>query len=206
MALHAVNNSLPAADELDPEVHGYLDMVDKEVDKCIEVTERLLKLSEHPSNAQELVELAPAVGETLSLLKWEAGEHKIDLIELIEPGVRVLASDSEVRMMVWNLALNAFHAMPEGGKFEISAVQKDGRIEMHFIDNGMGISEINRQRIFDPFFSQRADGERGTGLGLSITRAIVESHGGTIAVESEVGEGSRFIIRMPDPDSVGRES
>ena len=70
-----------------------------------------------------------------------------------------------------------------------------------FEDTGVGIAPNDRRRIFEPFFSRRADGVRGTGLGLSITKSIVESHGGTVAVQSEPGRGTRITLSFPDPDS-----
>ena len=202
LGLHAAEQTLADASQPPESVNHFLKIVDREVDKCIEVTERLLKLSMPPASAPELVTVKNAVGETLSLLYWEAEEGGIQLTETYQPeDIRVLASDSNLRMAALNLAQNAFHAMPEGGKLDVSSWHADGEVFICFEDTGHGISAEHISRIFDPFFSRRADGARGTGLGLSITRSLIESYGGRLEVESTLGEGSRFTIRMPDPAS-----
>jgi PAS domain S-box-containing protein len=200
LGLHAVERTVADSSQPPESVKNYLELVDHEVDKCIQVTERLLKLSMPPASTPELVAVKDAVGETLSLLYWEASEAGIRLSETYQPeDIRVLAADSDLRMAALNLAQNAFHAMPDGGSLRISAWRADGEIFICFEDSGQGIPAEFLTRIFDPFFSRRADGARGTGLGLSITRALVENHGGRLEVESTPGEGSRFTIRMPDP-------
>ncbi|MBU0500954.1 MAG: HAMP domain-containing protein [Gammaproteobacteria bacterium] len=205
MAMHAMREGLAACIESKSEANRYFEIIDREVDKCIEVTESLLRLSMPPVHSQELVDLATALGETLGLLKWEAGKKGIEIVLDIAPGLRVLARDTEVRMVALNLSLNAFHAMPEGGRFEVSAIRAGNGVELRFKDNGAGIEMGDQKHIFDPFFSRRIDGTRGSGLGLSITRSIVECHGGTIHVWSKPGAGSCFFVRMPDPDAVRQE-
>ncbi len=199
LALHASRQLL----ERDPSnlqaIEEYLLLVDREVDKCIEVTERLLKLSAPPASAEELVDVNSVVHETLSLLRWEAENDQITLEVDEEPGLRILATDSELRMLTLNLVQNAFHAMPKGGRVTIGVKRDHGRIRLVFADTGAGIATEDLPHIFDPFFSRRADGSHGTGLGLSITRNIVEKFDGSIHVESELGKGTRFIVMFPDP-------
>jgi PAS domain S-box-containing protein len=198
--LHAAKQVLGDSSQPPDSVNQFLEMIDREVDRCITVTERLLKLSLPPANSSELVTVKDAVGETLSLLYWEAKEGGIQLSEAYQPeDLRVLATDSELRMATLNLVQNAFHAMPNGGNMHISAWRADGEIFISFEDTGQGIPPEHITHIFDPFFSRRVDGVKGTGLGLSITRALVESHGGRLEVESTPGKGSRFTISMPDP-------
>ena len=95
-----------------------------------------------------------------------------------------------------NLILNAQHAMPDGGEL-ILTTQRDGPwVALDVVDTGVGISLENQPHVFDAFFSTRPG---GSGLGLPTTRKIVEAHGGTIGVESELGKGSKFRIRLPIP-------
>lgn len=103
-------------------------------------------------------------------------------------------------MVVLNLVQNAFHAMGAGGRLTLTTERADGRILLSVEDTGVGIADNDRRRIFDPFFSRRADGVRGTGLGLAISRASVERDGGTIGVSSELGKGSIFTVSYPDPE------
>jgi signal transduction histidine kinase len=179
----------------------YLELVDHEVVKCIEVTERLLKLSIPPSSQQELVVLERVVEDTLKLLGWEAQNKAIQVRFSVDgPPLRVLATDSDLRMMTLNLAQNACHAMPRGGSLVVRCWRDGDRVAVLFEDSGVGIEPADLPRIFDPFFSRRADGVNGTGLGLSITKNIVEGHGGTIRVESAPGAGTRFVVSLPDAD------
>jgi signal transduction histidine kinase len=102
---------------------------------------------------------------------------------------------------VLNLSLNAIQASREGGTIKI-CVDSDGPLEaptgvrISFQDAGEGISEENLERIFDPFFTTK-DPDKGTGLGLMISHQIVADHAGSIEVESRVGEGSTFHVRLP---------
>jgi signal transduction histidine kinase/HAMP domain-containing protein len=201
MALHA-SEQIAAAAEPDPAMLAeYLELVDHEVVKCIEVTERLLKLSIPPSSQQELVVLERVVEDTLKLLGWEAQNKAIQVRFSVDgPPLRVLATDSDLRMMTLNLAQNACHAMPRGGSLVVRCWRDGDRVAVLFEDSGVGIEPADLPRIFDPFFSRRADGVNGTGLGLSITKNIVEGHGGTIRVESAPGAGTRFVVSLPDAD------
>lgn len=96
-----------------------------------------------------------------------------------------------------NLILNACNAMPEGGLLKITAEAiSTGQVEIRFTDTGCGISHENLNKIFDPFFTTMPVG-KGIGLGLSISHAIVLQHSGVIEVQSEVGKGSSFIVKLP---------
>jgi signal transduction histidine kinase len=207
MALHAAEAQLrgPAPDTA--AVREHLSLAEQEIGACEGVTERLLKLSMPPASEPELVVVEPLVADTLKLLAWEAEKLGVAIVLSVEGApLRVVAGDSDLRMATLNLAQNACHAMPGGGKLVVSCERTDGRIRISFEDTGVGIEPGERQRIFEPFFSRRADGVRGTGLGLSITKAIVEGHGGRIDVTARRGGGSRFVIELPDADAPDRDA
>lgn len=197
LALNATQVSTQEDGECPEEVSRYLALVDQEVDKCIDVTERLLKLSAAPSANPELVAMDRVVRETLSLLRWEAEKNGVELVEDLHPDTRVVASDSEMRMVALNLAQNAFHAMPNGGKLKVRLFSDESSVVFEVEDNGVGIPEGHKPHLFEPFFSHRADHSDGTGLGLSITQAIVENWEGTISVDSTLDQGSCFTVRLP---------
>jgi signal transduction histidine kinase len=179
-----------------------LDLVSHEVDQCIEVTQRLLKLSAPPATHPELVVVDTLIEETLSLLGWEAEKQGIAVeLRFEQRPLRALASDGDIRRLVLNLAQNAFHAMPEGGRLGIVARRTAGYLEVRFRDSGLGIDPGELRRIFEPFFSRRADGVRGMGLGLPIAKNIVENYAGSLSVESTQGAGSCFTFRLPDADA-----
>ncbi len=198
LALQAALRATGREDKSLDDIGQYLSTVDTEIDKCIEVTERLMKLSAPPSRSPELVDVNRAISDTVSLLSFESKshEHRIEL-DLDPRQPRVLCSDSEIRMIVLNFVQNAFHAMSPGDELRIATSETQDNVEIIFEDTGCGIQPGDLPHIYDPFFSRRADGEKGTGLGLSIAKAIIERYGGTIEVRSGVGVGTLFEIRLP---------
>ena len=180
------------------EVNKYLHMVDDEIDKCVEVTRRLLSLSVPPSKHLQLVSLSQIVPEVASLLQYEAEKLGVSIeIDLGAEDLRTLATDSEMRMLFLNLMQNAFHAMPSGGAITVDGSIEEGNVIVSVADTGVGIPAEHLANIFDPFFSRRADDVEGTGLGLTICKATTSRYGGSIAVESTLGEGTTFTVRMP---------
>ena len=202
MSLDSILHLQSPSDQHHSQTADYLKLVEQEIDRCIEITGRLLKLSTHSGSRQQVVSVNHALGETVSLLSWDAEQGKIVIEEQMDPSnPRVLASEGDLRMAILNLVQNAFHAMPEGGRLLLATERRDGRINITISDTGAGIAPADLPHIFQPFFSRRADGKRGTGLGLSISRANVERDGGEISVRSELGQGATFKVSYPDPES-----
>jgi signal transduction histidine kinase/DNA-binding response OmpR family regulator len=121
-------------------------------------------------------------------LRYEVGVERASL-----PSVAGLPE--ELREVFTNLVVNALEAMPTGGRFTFRATQADGWVVVAAEDTGHGMAEEVRRRVFEPFFTTK--GIRGTGLGLAVAWGIVTRHGGTIEVESEIGRGTRFVVRLP---------
>lgn len=181
---------------------GYLEMMSSEIDRCTGITQRLLLLSRLPEQQAQPVALNRAVGDTVSLLDFDARSHGIEQqLALAEADPRVLADDADLRMLVLNLVQNAHHAMPRGGVLQVRSACDARHAWIEVLDTGCGIKEEALGRIFDPFYSRRADGEGGTGLGLTICKSIVERYGGRIEVSSRVGEGTRFQVWLLRADS-----
>lgn len=173
----------------------YLSLVHEQICHCITVTSRMLKLSRKADGEFSPVDLVEVVTETAGLLEYEAKKSGIDVaIDVETDSAVVLASDAEMRMMTVNLMQNAFHAMAGGGKMRISITGDGKNVGVDFIDTGCGIPSGNLPRIFEPFFSERRNDGNGTGLGLAIVKSIVQSCGGSISVESTVGEGTVFHL------------
>jgi PAS domain S-box-containing protein len=177
-----------------------LKLIEPEIERCLGITSSLLKLSTPSSERVDLVVLDAAIREVLSLMVYEAESDGVAIVLRLEPDLRVIAPDSEMRMVMINLAQNALHAMPHGGQLRIDAFREAGSIVVEVNDDGVGIRPEDIDRIFLPFWSRRADGVRGTGLGLAICRTILRRAGGTLTVASTVGRGSRFTMRLPDAD------
>jgi signal transduction histidine kinase len=148
----------------------------------------------------------------------EAEVKKIDLHEGIESTIRLLSkhfNTGQIRLtrdygqlplvdcyagqlnQVWlNLLVNAAQALKDGGEVKITTKREAQNVIVTINDNGTGIAPQNIEKIFDPFFTTKPVGE-GTGLGLSVTYSIIERHGGTIAVASQIGKGTTFIVTVP---------
>ena len=136
--------------------------------------------------------------------RWE--RDKVEIIASVDLGrVGTVRGDSaELREALINIIFNAVDAMPEGGKITIKGWQEDHRVILSVADTGAGIPDEVKSKIFDPFFSTK--GRDGVGLGLSITYGIITRHGGSIDVESKLGEGSTFYVRLPLGDGTkGKE-
>lgn len=204
LALDALRRS---GQPIDPETAEYLALVDGEINRCLVFTDRLLHLGVQPSEEPELVDVTRVGEDMLGLLRWEAEQLKVSLLRELEPGLRVMASDSELRIVLLNLMQNAFHAMPDGGALTVQSRRASPCwVEIAVSDTGIGIEPERRAQIFDPFYSRRADGVQGTGLGLSIVRTIVENYGGKVELETTLGAGSVFRVLLPDADKPDLEA
>lgn len=108
----------------------------------------------------------------------------------------ISADPARIGQVVLNILLNAVHSITPPGKIEVATRVMDNFLEIIFSDTGSGIPEENITKIFDPFFTTK-DLNKGTGLGLAVSYGIIKKHGGEIRVESSVGKGSTFIVRLP---------
>jgi two-component system NtrC family sensor kinase len=114
----------------------------------------------------------------------------------------VSADGNQLRQVLLNLVSNALDAMPEGGQVSLRtrlviAVQGTVSVQVQIADTGLGISPEDLRRIFDPFFTTKGLGQ-GTGLGLAICQRIVKAHKGSIEVQSEKGQGTTFLVTLPE--------
>jgi len=155
-----------------------------------------LDLAEHNINK--------ILAETLDLVQHEARNRKQITIATSLAGGPLLAQvdQNQMRQVLWNLATNAFDAMPEGGQLTITtgcrhvdaAGRKGDVVEISFQDTGEGIPPSNLDKIFLPFFTTKKE---GSGLGLAAVHRIVDLHGGWIKVESQPQQGTRFVVCLP---------
>jgi len=169
-----------------------------------EVVRKLMLFSRQMPTRQEAVDLNKTITEGLYFLESRCAKAGIEMIRRPGPNIPLLTADqSQIYQVLVNLAVNAVQAMPEGGKLTITTALDKNDILLIVEDTGMGMSKEVMGKLFIPFFSTK-DINEGTGLGLSVVHGIVTSHGGAISVESEVGRGSRFTIRLPLADEKGR--
>lgn len=182
----------------------FLQVVKNNADRLMTLVNDLLDISRIESGALTLrlepLELSDVVGQVVLALERQL-EIKKQRLVLSLPGElpRVVADRNRMIQVITNLLSNAHKYSPAGSTIEICARHTDNRVELEVRDQGIGISEQDRERIFHRFF--RADNalatqEDGTGLGLAISQEIVKRHGGTIEVESVPGQGSSFRITL----------
>ena len=166
---------------------------------------RAMKEFSHPGTAEKTaVNLNRAIESTVTVARNE-WKYVADLHTNLDPSLPpVPCLVGQFNQVILNMIVNATHAIADAAKgtgvkgtITICTSRVDDFVEVRITDTGMGIPESIRHRIFDPFFTTKEVG-RGTGQGLSIARSVVvDKHGGTIAVESEVGKGTTFLIRLP---------
>ena len=116
-------------------------------------------------------------------------------LQLGSDEARVMGDESELREVLVNLVFNAVDAMPQGGALMLSTRESAGTVEIAVADNGTGMAEEVRSRVFDPFFTTK--GKAGMGLGLAVSYGIIRRHEGNVDVESELGKGTTFRIKLP---------
>jgi len=139
------------------------------------------------------------VDDNIGLLSGQAKGKNIEIFSSLEK-TEVFADDHMLNTVIRNLLSNAIKFTPQNGKVEISSLDIGTEVEISIKDTGVGIGPEDIDKLFRIEVSHSTtgtDNELGTGLGLSLCQEFVEKNGGTIGVESEVGKGSRFYIRLP---------
>jgi signal transduction histidine kinase len=192
------------AGELTSEQAGYLAIVQRSTNRLVELVGDLLLVAEAERGPLALESVETDIG-VLAANAVEAARPAADargVVLRLEPsqGGMLYGDPTRLAQMLDNLISNAIKFTPEGGRVTVLASTIGRAVLVEVADNGEGISALDREQLFDPFFRSRAANARavpGTGLGLTITKAIVDAHGGTIRVESTVGRGTTFRVRIP---------
>jgi two-component system NtrC family sensor kinase len=211
---HEINNPLSAilaltaltledVKEDDPNREN-LEEVVKQTQRCRDIVKGLLEFSRHSKVNTELADLNEILQDTLSLVSKQAQFLNINVVTNYDPQIPpVMADKSELEQVVMNILINAVQAMQERGTITITTRHStpDNSVEVLISDTGCGVPPDKIDQVFDPFFTTKESGQ-GTGLGLSIAYGIITSHRGSISVESEVGKGSTFKIRLPAASAV----
>ncbi len=208
---HEINNPLTGVlsystslleDLGDSEYSEDLQVIINETKRCRDIVRGILdfaresQIEKEPANVNKIIENA------LAILTKHINFQNVKIEKRFSENIPEIELDiNQMRSVINNLTLNAADAMPGGGRLTIStflsyADSKEKEIIIEISDTGIGISEDNITKIFDPFFSTKEVG-KGTGLGLSVTQSIIERHNGRIEVKSRLGEGTTFTIHLP---------
>jgi len=178
-----------------------LEIIVKETTRCREIIKGLLDFARQSEPKKELTDVNRIIEMALTLTKNQLAKAREKVI-VLEKELGVLPSlhvdPNQILEVFVNIFINAVDAMPQRGTLKVTSrkIEAEGAIEVRIADTGHGISPEILGKIFDPFFTTKEAG-KGTGLGLAVSHGIVERHNGTIDVESTVGQGTTFIIRLP---------
>jgi PAS domain S-box-containing protein len=175
-----------------------LEKIEVQTERVSHIVKNLLNFARNPSeSAFHKVNIVESLQEISSLIDYKLKAMNIQLEMKHEGPVRLIWAQGERLQQVFiNIILNAIDAMPEGGKLRIEVAATKERVVIKIADTGAGIRKQHLVHIFDPFFTTKGIG-KGTGLGLSISYAIIKEHEGHVAVESEAGKGTCFVITIP---------
>ena len=182
----------------DPEVSKAARVIREQVDRASSITEKLLSFArQRPPKFQRLV-LHEFLDKCLETMDNQFSSHNVHLEKrFAEVPLSIMGDAEQLEEVFINLVLNAIQAMPKGGQFTVSTRQDKEAAEVSFTDTGCGIPSEHLSKIFIPFFTTKS---RGTGLGLSIVHGIMDNHGGSLKVHSQVGKGATFIVAIPLAD------
>lgn len=175
----------------------------QDVDKIIaaalharEVVKRLMLFARRMPPRRNRVNLNEVITEGLYFIESRCERLGIELVRDLQPDLPEIIGDaSQLYQVLVNLVVNALQAMPEGGCITIRTDTDGEMIVMSIADTGVGMSEAVREKAMQPFFTTKSVNE-GTGLGLAVVNGIISAHGGTIKIESEEEQGTRFEIRL----------
>lgn len=171
--------------------------------RAAKITGTVLGLARQNGDRKEPTDLARLVEDTMVLLEREMSKYRVSVTSELPPMPPAMVNPGQIQQVLLNLLVNARQAMPGGGKVHIALKHdpENGMVELLVRDSGGGIPADKLPRIFEPFYSTKngpdASGKGGTGLGLSACRNIIEGHRGRIRVESTVGRGTAFTLKLP---------
>ncbi len=174
----------------------FLQIIEKEALRCRDILVNFLKFARASTRDFESVDVNQMVGTAATMVRHQLSVHNVRLeVEFGEDVPTVSGNGPELQQVLLNIAINAQHAMPDGGKVTIRTFRRDGAV-IEVQDTGGGIPPDIQAKVFEPFFTTKESGE-GTGLGLSVSFGIIKGHNGTLSVRSIPGEGATFIIHLP---------
>ncbi|GAI57743.1 unnamed protein product, partial [marine sediment metagenome] len=176
-----------------------LNTIIQEVDRLNKLVVQVLDYAKLKELNLTSFSLNNLVNKIVILFKQEIKNKQIIFYLELSSDISLIEADKDqIRQILMNVVINAIQAIPEKGKIKIKTekdlLRGEPAVKLVIEDNGIGIAEKDLNQIFDPFFSTK---EQGSGLGLSIVYKLVEGHQGEIKVESKEGEGTKFIIFLP---------
>ena len=174
-------------------------MIVNESLRCRKIVKGILDFARETKLEKETGDINLVIRNSLNMLEKLANFQNVKIVADLSPDIPPISIDAtQMGSVINNLALNAADAMPQGGTLRISTrfLKDINRVVIEISDTGVGISEENIGKVYDPFFTTKELG-KGTGLGLAVTYGIVKRHDGSIDIRSKLGEGTSFTITLP---------
>ena len=203
-SIHGFTSLILERDDLPAEVRQHLGVVVRNVDRLDRLVADLLQTAQLERGLvyleRERTDIAALVRQSLEAVRPAVEAAGLTLVSRVPGHLVAMVDPQRFAQVIDNLLSNAVKYTPIGGRIEVDLSVTHDRLELVVVDTGIGISVGDRSHVFSRFFRTRLAAQRsiqGIGLGLSITKAIVDSHGGRIEVESEEGRGSTFRVRLP---------
>jgi len=174
-----------------------LKIIVKETQRCKTIIQGLLEFARHKEPQMALVDINDIIESALSIVENEFHLRHVRVKKKLDMDMKKMyVDDNQIEQVFINILLNALQAVEDNGMVTVQTGVDPEQKKMHveISDNGCGIAGDHMKKIFEPFFSTKAN---GTGLGLAVSYGIVENHQGSIRIFSELGKGTRFIIEFP---------
>ncbi|MDZ4241929.1 MAG: ATP-binding protein, partial [Candidatus Omnitrophota bacterium] len=197
-----LSEKMLSKESMDPasirECFEFIKIVESEAIRCQSIVQTLLQFGRKKEQKMSLVDINQVVEASLVIAKFHIKRSSIEIQKDLAGGLpKTTADQHQLQQVFLNMIINARDAMENsGGILRISTRAQEGWISVKFADTGCGIPPDKIDEIFKPLYTTKGEG-KGTGLGLSVTQDIIEAHQGAIDVESEVGKGTMFTIRLP---------
>ncbi len=184
-----------------------IQMIVSEATRCRNIMRGLLDFARHSRISKTRTDIKKLVDEVVSIMSLKAQEEYITVTCNVQDALPMMMVDSnQIKQMLVNLVQNGIDAIPDSGEVNISTQLNEAGdyAEIEVSDNGSGIPQENISELFNPFYTTKEMG-KGTGLGLSIVYGIVKMHSGDISVDSKLGKGTTFLIKLPLAGKEGNE-
>jgi len=180
----------------DEKSYRYTSRIMEAAKRAAEVTANLLSFARKGETRREPVLINTLLEEVLNLIRETCDRRVRVTFQRGDGNLRLMGDPGQLHQVFMNLAINALHAMPDGGELSLSTHSAKGNVIIQVADTGMGMTEKVLKQIFEPFYTTKETG-KGTGLGLAMVYGIIEKQGGDISVDSMPGKGTCFEITLP---------
>jgi len=206
---HEINNPLSTIigfaqmmemDSRNEDIKADMDKIIHEAKRAGKIVKNLLTYARRSGSTKESTQINDIIRETIELRVYHWRVNNIEVSQNLDPALSTTMADpnqiEQVLLNIFNNAEQAIKKTGQKGKIDVITHQTNRQIFIEISDNGSGVSPENHSKIFDPFYTTKEVGQ-GTGLGLSVSYGIIQEHGGSIKIDSKLGEGSTFIITLP---------